>query len=253
MKTRSSGPNGFFIAALVCFVLAAVCGFVLAGFGMSALVFLGGGLCLVFFGLLSGRKTRAARLLRRAALVILLIGFCCFLAAEIPVLADARTDADGDAPYLIVFGAGVNGTEPSLSMLNRLDDALAWLEAHPDSKAVLSGGQGAGEDITEAQAMYTWLTEKGVSPERLILEEASTDSLENIVNSLALIQADGGDPTGPVALLSSEYHLHRLAYMAQRLGCQAVTVAARTTNPFIFVNYAVREAFAMWELWVFGM
>ena len=55
-----------------------------------------------------------------------------------------------------------------------------------------------------------------------------------------------------MAFLSSEYHLHRLGWMARRLGCEPKLVAARTTMPVLFLNYAIREAFAMWKLWVFG-
>ena len=96
--------------------------------------------------------------------------------------------------------------------------------------------------------MFDWLAERGVDPARLILEDRATDSYENIQYSLALL---GPDP-GRVAILSSEYHLHRLEYMAEKLGCEPVPVAARTSNPVMFLNYAVREAFAMWKLWVFG-
>ena len=97
--------------------------------------------------------------------------------------------------------------------------------------------------------MVDWLTARGVDPARLILEDQARDSFENIQNSLALL---GPDP-GRVAILSSEYHLHRLGYMAEKMGCEPVLVAAKTSIFPLFVNYAVREAFAMWELWVFGM
>ena len=97
--------------------------------------------------------------------------------------------------------------------------------------------------------MVDWLTARGVDPARLILEDQARNSYENIANSLALL---GPDP-GRVAILSSEYHLHRLGYMAEKLGCQPVLIAAKTSIFPLFVNYAIREAFAMWRLWVFGM
>ena len=80
---------------------------------------------------------------------------------------------------MIVLGAGVNGTEPSLSLRTRLDAALDYLTANPDIPAVLTGGRGYGETITEAQCMYDYLTERGVEPERLILEDAASNTAEN--------------------------------------------------------------------------
>lgn len=75
------------------------------------------------------------------------------------------------ADAVIVLGAGVNGTEPSLSLRTRLDAALDYLEENPDVPVVLTGGQGYGEEITEAQCMYDYLTTRGVTSERILLEE----------------------------------------------------------------------------------
>ena len=240
--------KAFYIGAAVSAGISALFAFALVGYRMMALAFLGLAAVLALFGALSGRHTAAARRVRVTMIVILLIGAGCFLAAEIPVLLDCRSAADTAAPHLIVCGAGVHGSVPSRSLTDRLRAALDWLQANPDADAVLSGCQGPGEDLSEAQAMFDWLAERGVDPARLILEDRATDSYENIQYSLALL---GPDP-GRVAILSSEYHLHRLEYMAERLGCEPVLVAARTSNPVMFLNYAVREAFAMWKLWVFG-
>ena len=240
--------KAFYIGAAVSAGISALFAFALVGYRMMALAFLGLAAVLALFGALSGRHTAAARRVRVTMIVILLIGAGCFLAAEIPVLLDCRSAADTAAPHLIVCGAGVHGSVPSRSLTDRLRAALDWLQANPDADAVLSGCQGPGEDLSEAQAMFDWLAERGVDPARLILEDRATDSYENIQYSLALL---GPDP-GRVAILSSEYHLHRLGYMAEKLGCEPVLVAARTSNPVMFLNYAVREAFAMWKLWVFG-
>ena len=240
--------KAFYIGAAVSAGISALFAFALVGYRMMALAFLGLAAVLALFGALSGRHTAAARRMRVTMIVILLIGAGCFLAAEIPVLLDCRSAADTAAPHLIVCGAGVHGSVPSRSLTDRLRAALDWLQANPDADAVLSGCQGPGEDLSEAQAMFDWLAERGVDPARLILEDRATDSYENIQYSLALL---GPDP-GRVAILSSEYHLHRLGYMAEKLGCEPVPVAARTSNPVMFLNYAVREAFAMWKLWVFG-
>lgn len=250
IKNLTKAQRILFSLAAVCLVLGAVFGFCLVGYLMTALVFWGLAACFAFYGVLAPKKTAAARWWRRGMSALLAVGLVLFLAAEIPVLADCRSDADTSAPHLIVCGAGVNGSIPSLSLTDRLDQALVWLEANPGSDAILSGSQGPGEDLSEAQAMFDWLTARGVDPARLILEEQAGSSYENIANSLALISPAETNPR--VAILSGEYHLHRLGCMARKLGCEPVLVAARTTKPSLFINYAVREAFAMWKLWIFG-
>lgn len=250
MKKLTRTQKGLFIAAGACLVLAAFFKFCLRGFGMTAICFFCLAACDAVFALLDMKKARRTRL---ALILVLVFGMGCFLAGEIPVLADARSAKDTTADYLIVCGAGVTGSRPSLSLMDRIDGAYDWLTAHPEGKAVLSGGQGPGEDLSEAQCMFDWLTDRGVDPGRLILEDGSSSSRENLENSLTLIAAGGGDAGGRIAVLSSEYHLHRLSWMAEKLGFEAVPVAAPTSNPFIFLNYAIRESFAMWELWVFGM
>ena len=234
-------------------IAAAVFEFALVGYRVTAVLLLAGAAVFAIFGFLSGKTTKGAKAARIALAAFLVAGCGCFLAAEIPVLADCHSDADTSAPWLIVCGNQFKGSKPSRVMEDRLESALVWMNENPDPAVILAGGQGPDEDLSEAQAMFDWLTARGVDPARLILEDQSTDSYENIVNSLALIRAREPDFDGRVAILSSEFHLHRLGYIAEHLGCKPVLVAARTSIFPLFVNYAVREAFAMWKFWVFGM
>ena len=135
----------------------------------------------------------------------------------------------------------------------RTDAALQWLMTHPEGIAVVSGGQGPGEDMTEARAMADWLIARGVDPARILLEEEATSSYENLLFSLRVYEANGGDPTGRIALCSSEYHMHRLRYMGERLGFQPVMVAGRTGHVTLRLNYLIREAAALWKCWLFGL
>lgn len=252
LERMTRTQRALFGAAAVLALTGGAFALLLQGYLTTALVCWGVAAVLCFFAALAPKKTAAARRARLAMAAALTVGFGCFLAAEVPVLRDARSDEDVSAPYLIVCGAGVNGSEPSLSLLERLWAAQEWLSDQPEGVAILSGSQGWGEDLSEAQAMYDWLTAQGVDPARLILEDQAGSSRENLANSLAIIAQRGGDPTGRVAIVSSDYHLHRLRTMAQRLGCQPVMVAARSTWASLFINYAIREAAAMWKLWLLG-
>ena len=71
--------------------------------------------------------------------------------------------------YIIVLGAHVNGVRLSKALLERTRRALEYLEKNPKTRAVLSGGQGEGETISEAEAMRRYLEDHGLSRVRLIL------------------------------------------------------------------------------------
>ena len=245
--------NGFFLAAGISLLLAAVARFAFVGFRFSALLLCGLAAVLALYGLLFRQGTKAARVLSALLTVCLGLGLALFAVEEVPVWRDARSDADADAPYIIVFGAAVHGTTPSLSLRERTDAAFDWLTAHPAGAAVVSGGQGAGEDVSEAEAMYIILTGRGIEPERVLMETLSTSSYENLLYSLRVIADHGGDPSGRVAVCSSEYHLSRICLMARELGCEPVRVAARTEHLALRLNYAVREAFALWKCRFFGI
>ena len=187
-------------------------------------------------------RRRAARI---ALAALLALGLAVFGVIEAPIVRDARTTAPDDVEYLVVLGAGLHGDTPSLSLTDRLNAALDWLNAHPDCAAVVSGGQGPGETMTEGEAMEVWLEAKGIDPERIIVEDRATSTWENLENSFALIREHGGEPDGNTAIVTSEYHLHRAIAMAGKLGVGCYGVAGRTSWPTLALNYFIREAFAV--------
>ena len=147
--------------------------------------------------------------------VLVCAGLIVFTIFEIPVVRDAHTDTDAHPDTIIVLGAGVNGSTPSLSMCNRLDAALAYLNANPAATVIVSGGQGPGEDITEAKAMADYLTAHGIDSARIVQEDRSRTTRENLENSFAILRARGGDPADGVGIVTSEYHLYRAKRMAR--------------------------------------
>jgi uncharacterized SAM-binding protein YcdF (DUF218 family) len=170
---------------------------------------------------------------------------------EYLVISNARTDQDCERSYLIVLGAAVHGDRPSLSLYHRLSSALDYLNTYPDSKAVLSGGQGKGENISEALCMHDWLVSSGISEDRLLMEDRSTSTMENLTYSWEILQAKGCRPDD-VAILSSGYHLYRAKLMARALGMDPAGVCGRIGYPIYTLGMFIREAFGLTHLWVFG-
>ena len=99
-------------------------------------------------------------------------------------------NATYDADYIIVLGSKVNGTKPSYSLQYRIDKAAEYLKSHEKTIAIVSGGQGKGEDISEALAMKQGLIKQNIAEDRIIMEDKSTSTDENITFSKPLIPAD---------------------------------------------------------------
>lgn len=154
--------------------------------------------------------------------------------------------------YVIVLGAGVNGTVPSLSLQERINAAYDYLSHNPNAIAVLSGGQGPGEEITEAACMYRELTDMGIDRSRLLTETFSYSTMENLTNSLQILKKEIGVQPSEIAIVSSEYHLFRAGLFAKELGLQAHGIPAKTSWLALRLNYYLREVVAVWKFYVFG-
>ena len=185
--------------------------------------------------------------------VLVCAGVIVFAVFEIPVVRDARTDTDAHPDAIIVLGAGVNGETPSLTLRTRIDAAAAYLEEHPDVPVVLSGGQGPGEAITEAECMRRALVRRGVDESRLYPEERSTSTQENLRYSRAILEELGVDPARHVAIVTSDFHLCRARLM---WGGDTAAVPAHLPSALYFqcltVNYFIREAFGLAAYFVYG-
>ncbi len=187
---------------------------------------------------------------------ILTAGICLATAAAVitgaVIIAAGMGTADDDCDYLIVLGAGVNGTVPSLTLRERLEAALGYLQTHPETICIVSGGQGPGEDITEAECMAAWLTGQGIDPQRIWLEAKATSTQENLAYSLALIEEKTGSRPQQAGIISSEYHLCRAGLMAEKEDITPVLIPAKTTWLSLRINYYLREIAGVWYYGLFG-
>ncbi len=190
--------------------------------------------------------------LRRALTICLALVFTVMAVTGACIVHSARGTKDPEADYLIVLGAGVNGRLPSLSLWERIRAAKNYLDAYPEAIAIVSGGQGSGEDITEAECMYQELIVLGISPDRIWMEDKATSTLENLEFSLDLIEEKTGVRPGQAAIVSSEYHLHRAGMLAKRIGLEPRLVPARTSYAVLRMNYYLREIFAVWYYGIFS-
>lgn len=232
---------------LILCIIADICflGGVIFKFAMTGRDYLGYGLIAIAAVLLlyEGFISRGMKKAVIGLSVILAVGCVVFAVAEAQVISEAKTDKDIETDYIIVLGAGVRGTTPSATMLDRLKATLDYMTEHEEVVAIVSGGQGEGEDISEAEAMEKWLEDHGVEKERIITEDKSTSTKENIKNSLEIMKKKGAELKEGVAIVSSEYHMYRAKEIAEDLGVKAYGIAAETGIETVKVNYFIREAF----------
>lgn len=193
-------------------------------------------------------KYRVCRVLAAAGRVLFALLVVSFAAIQIFVIqAGMRTDdADTHADYYLVLGALVNPDgQPSAALAARCDIAADLLAANPDSKAVLCGGQGGNEPCSEADAMFAYLTEqKGVDSARLLREDESTNTIENLTNARTLIETAEGHAHGDytAAVVMSDYHLARAKMLLRRAGYEeGLGVPAPTPHPAQWVAVRCRE------------
>lgn len=176
------------------------------------------------------------------ALIVLLV---VVESACMIVAANKKPDSGAT---LVVLGCRVYGERASLSMVERLDAAYNYLTENPDAKCVLSGGQGQGEDITEAECMYRYLVNKGIDASRLYKEENSATTRENLLFSERLMEEQGLNPV--IAIATSEYHMYRAGTIANSLAISWAAVPAKTAI-WLFPTYYVRELYGILYEWIF--
>ncbi len=254
-KTPKAHPIA---AATACVPFAAiwyVCKNVLPGYSFTALVCL----CIIGIILFYGFMPMVGRVLPRFARVCtivftlaLICGLILFGVTEYFIIRASFGTPETQVDYLVVLGAKVRQDGPSVSLWDRIYEAVSYLNAHPDTIAIVSGGQGEDEPITEAKSMHDELVKLGISEDRIWMEYKATSTDENLRYSLDLIEEKTGRRPQTLGVLSSEYHLFRASLMAKKLGIEFVGVPAKTTKITQLINHAMREVAGVWHFYIFG-
>ena len=169
---------------------------------------------------------------------------CMLLGVIVAFVIVSRYEPEPDKDFLIILGCGLrkDGT-PSPLLRGRCDRALAFAEKQKaqtgkDLIFITSGGQGPDEPLPESTAMKRYLLEQGIPEERIVEEDLSTDTRENMIFSREKILQI--DPDGKVAFATTNYHVFRSGLCARRVKMRAVGMGART-KWYFWPNAAVRE------------
>lgn len=190
---------------------------------------------------------RLSKWFRRLFVTCAGIGVLCFLIIEGFVLSGFAEHGEPNLDYIIVLGAQVYENGPSVVLKFRLEEAIAYLEENPDTKCILSGGQGYNEPFAEAVGMADYLMKRGIPEERLLLEKESATTAQNISNSRKMIEQDAS-----VGIVTNNFHVFRAVRIAEKQGMEKVCGIAADTTKLYLPNNMLREFFAVMKFLLFN-
>lgn len=188
-------------------------------------------------------RVRKKTYYKKFILPVLVILLLQFLALEGLIIFNGNSDPETKTDYLIILGAGLKGDMPSISLRERLDAGVRYLKKYPDAMVVVSGGQGRGETITEAEAMKKFLVSKGIDESRILSENRASSTMENFRLSRELIETRAGKPVREITFITNSFHILRAKMLAERNGLDAHAISGKTVQ--IVIPSYLREYFAL--------
>lgn len=203
-------------------------------------------------GFLDYRKIMViAPIVKKVTGIFIAVCIVVFLVLEGMVISGMVSKPDKELDYIIVMGAKVKGTVPSKSLYKRIEKAAEYLKNNPNTIAIASGGMGPGEEISEAQCIRDYLINMGVEEDRIIMEDQSTSTEENIEFSMKIIKQFSQENAN-VGIVTNNFHVFRTLQVGNAKGYELYGLSAESDN-ILLLNYMVREAFALVQYKLLGL
>lgn len=211
---------------------------------------MGVGAVLILIGVLLERLLKLNKIIISAFLVIAIVGTALFSVTMTAIVKQTtKIDQESLSGTLIVLGCKVRGETPSLQLYKRAMVGVDYLNSHPNEHAILCGGQGSDEKISEAECIKRIMLENGIDESRLFLEDKSTSTEENIKFAKKIIDDNNLDTN--VVIATSDYHCYRATLIAEKYGLIAEAVPA-FADRFSRPTFYTREVFGIWQLKIKG-
>ena len=232
------------VVGIVCFLYTFAMYF--TGFGgfLSFVWLIPAFLGLLLAGMLMGKIT-LRKWQKRLMIYVLIPIVLIFLVVEMIILSAFFEKPKEEPEYIIVLGTTVYEHSPCYLLRQRLKEAVKWADIYEDAKIVVTGGQGEAEPFTEGSEMKRYLIEElGVSEDRIIVEEASVNTYENMTFTGAILEKEDEGfsyENTPVLVVTNNFHMYRAMQIAKKAGYENVSGAPSGTYIFLFPHYMVRE------------
>ncbi|MGI6174488.1 MAG: YdcF family protein [Christensenellales bacterium] len=251
-KTPSAFLNSLFLFAAICCFAYYLANGLLVRFGQSILWVwpVLGALLLLRFTLVAymirtGAPSPIPHGILKIGRILVAVALVVFSIGEAVILTGAFEKTPARLEYIIILGAKVNGKSPSGALRNRIQRAAEYMQENPDTIAIASGGQGEDEEISEAQCIYNGLVARGIDPSRILFEDKSTSTVENMRFSFQIL-FDLGKHGSKVGIVTNNFHVFRALRIARKHAgaCEVRGVPVATTK-LSFPHYMLREFVAV--------
>lgn len=186
----------------------------------------------------------------KVILGLFIVWLISFMVVLTVIFTSAISEQNEEVDSVIVLGAGLKDETPTLVLQERLDYAIDYLIENPDTKAIVSGGQGFGETITEAEGMKRYLVSHGIPEDMIVKEEQSTSTYENMIYSKKLYEKIMGKKLGRVMIITNDFHMFRSKLLAKRAGLEPYGISSGTPW-YIYPNVLLREYLAVFKSLIF--
>ena len=174
---------------------------------------------------------------------------CVLLGTIILSAKAAKMIPSFDKDYILILGCQIKKDGTLTPLLNsRADRAIEFAKMQKEASGkditfIPSGGKGEDEIISEAEAIRNYLVGSGIDKNRILIENRSTNTFENLKNSMELIRKDSETDDPKIAFSTTNYHVFRSGAFASKLGIRAEGIGAKTKRYF-WINAFIREFIA---------
>ncbi|SFC53692.1 Uncharacterized SAM-binding protein YcdF, DUF218 family [Butyrivibrio sp. YAB3001] len=179
---------------------------------------------------------------RRIAYACIAVVMVVFILCMSAMISHFNDNGANDLDYIVVLGAQMRNSGPSIIFKYRLDAAYEYLLQNPDTMCIVSGAKGANELVSEGEGGKEYLISKGIDENRIIAETNAVDTVQNIVNSLDII---GNSKDVKIGVVTNNFHVFRGVHIAKKLTDSEVYGIAAYTVPWYLPNNMVRECFGI--------
>ena len=207
--------------------------FFLVWIGLAVLFFLFG------YSIWKSFWKKVPRLVKGICIAVVAVGFTAFFIVEGCIISQMHEKGEAGLDYIIVLGAQVRESGPSAALKYRLDEAILYLNENPETVCIVAGGQGKNEPYSEAYGMAQYLMQNGIDKERILLEDQSKTTEENLRYSRKFLPEDA-----EVGIITNDFHMFRALQIAQKQGLSDVCGIAADSTKFYLPNNMLREYFA---------
>ena len=199
---------------------------------------------ILWAGMLAG-KINLRKWQKRAMWYVLTPIIVFFLVVEVIIFSGFFEKPKEEPEYIVVLGTTVYEDGPCYLLRQRLKEAVKWANTYENAKIVVTGGQGETEPFTEGAEMKRYLIEElGVFKERILVEEASVNTYENMKFTGELLEKEDENfsyEKTSVLVVTNNFHMYRAMKIAKKAGYENVSGAPSGTYIYLFPHYMVRE------------